>query len=72
MCLGGRPLLKNYRTTLVDPDSPPGAMFKEASNRKQYKLVFSDEFNKDGRTFYPGEDSYWWADVLTEQLLSDC
>lgn len=25
------------------------------------RLVFSDEFNTDGRTFYPGEDPYWEA-----------
>ena len=24
-------------------------------------LVFSDEFNRDGRTFYPGDDPYWEA-----------
>lgn len=24
-------------------------------------LVFSDEFNQDGRTFYPGDDPYWEA-----------
>jgi hypothetical protein len=23
------------------------------------KLVFSDEFNTDGRTFYPGDDPFW-------------
>lgn len=25
------------------------------------QLVFSDEFNVDGRTFYPGDDPYWEA-----------
>lgn len=25
------------------------------------KLVFSDEFNVDGRQFYPGEDPFWTA-----------
>ena len=25
------------------------------------ELVFSDEFNQDGRTFYPGDDPYWEA-----------
>src|SRR5689334_9014996 len=24
-------------------------------------LVFSDEFNQDGRSFYPGDDPYWEA-----------
>lgn len=27
-------------------------------------LVFSDEFNTDGRTFYPGDDPYWEAEDL--------
>ncbi|KAG7451919.1 SKN1-domain-containing protein [Guyanagaster necrorhizus] len=27
----------------------------------QYNLVFSDEFNTDGRTFYSGDDPYWEA-----------
>jgi hypothetical protein len=26
-----------------------------------YDLVFSDEFNVDGRSFYPGDDPYWEA-----------
>lgn len=25
------------------------------------ELVFSDEFNTDGRTFYPGDDPFWEA-----------
>jgi hypothetical protein len=28
---------------------------------KQMQLVFSDEFNTDGRSFYPGDDPYWEA-----------
>ena len=28
------------------------------------KLVFSDEFNQDGRSFYPGEDPFWEAENL--------
>lgn len=28
------------------------------------ELVFSDEFNQDGRTFYPGEDPFWEAGDL--------
>lgn len=26
-----------------------------------YNLVFSDEFEVAGRTFYPGDDPYWEA-----------
>jgi len=25
------------------------------------KLVYSDEFNQEGRSFYPGDDPYWEA-----------
>jgi hypothetical protein len=25
------------------------------------QLVFSDEFEMDGRSFYPGDDPYWWV-----------
>ena len=28
---------------------------------KNWQLIFSDEFNMDGRTFYPGDDPYWEA-----------
>lgn len=50
---------------LIDLDTP-----KEAYNRYSYRdgshmvLVFSDEFNEDGRTFYPGDDPYWEAENL--------
>ena len=27
----------------------------------ELQLIFSDEFNTDGRTFYPGDDPYWEA-----------
>ena len=27
----------------------------------ELQLIFSDEFNNDGRTFYPGDDPYWEA-----------
>ncbi|KAH9476791.1 Beta-glucan synthesis-associated protein KRE6 [Psilocybe cubensis] len=48
---------------LIDKDTP-----REAYTRPSYQdptqdmvLVFSDEFNTDGRTFYPGDDPYWEA-----------
>ena len=34
---------------------------KELHDGSELKLVFSDELNKDGRTFYPGEDTHWEA-----------
>ncbi|KAJ1734018.1 hypothetical protein LPJ61_001288 [Coemansia biformis] len=44
----------------VDPDSPPGLTWTSVENKK-WALVFSDEFEKDGRTFGPGEDPTWEA-----------
>lgn len=47
---------------LVDLDTPSDAYFKnDYVNGKQWQLIFSDEFNVDGRTFYPGDDPYWEA-----------
>lgn len=54
----------------VDPDTPFDAYtmqstytpnIDEDGNGKEFKLVFSDEFNSNGRTFYPGEDPFWEA-----------
>ncbi|KAJ2712142.1 beta-glucan synthesis-associated protein, partial [Coemansia spiralis] len=44
----------------IDPDSPPGLAWTSIEN-KRWPLVFSDEFEKDGRTFGPGEDPTWEA-----------
>ncbi|ESK82846.1 glycoside hydrolase family 16 protein [Moniliophthora roreri MCA 2997] len=47
---------------LIDPDTPPEAYtFKSVHHGRELQLVFSDEFNRDGRTFYPGDDPYWEA-----------
>lgn len=47
---------------LIDVDTPPEARTKEDLLTGQtWQLVFSDEFNLDGRTFYPGDDPYWEA-----------
>ncbi|MCJ1344226.1 hypothetical protein MMC31_002429, partial [Peltigera leucophlebia] len=58
---GKQPLLKNIRTGLIDPDTPKSAMTKKAADGSTLKLVFSDEFNTPGRSFYPGDDPYWTA-----------
>ena len=56
------PLLKNVRRGLIDPDTPSSAMTrKSALDGSTLHLVFSDEFNDDGRTFYEGDDPYWTA-----------
>jgi hypothetical protein len=47
--------------SLIDSDTPSSALTRTGSDGKKYNLVFSDEFNTDGRTFYPGDDPFWEA-----------
>lgn len=47
--------------SLVDDDTPSDVRTRVGSDGRTYNLVFSDEFNRDGRTFYPGDDPYWEA-----------
>ena len=48
--------------SLIDKDTPQDAMtYTSAEDGTQWELVFSDEFNVDGRTFWPGDDPYWEA-----------
>lgn len=44
----------------VDPDSLPEVRAKEFEGR-DFELVFSDEFNRDGRMFKDGSDPRWTA-----------
>lgn len=46
---------------LIDNDTPSEAFTRTGSDGKLYDLVFSDEFNTDGRSFYPGDDAFWEA-----------
>ncbi|KAK7062618.1 hypothetical protein VNI00_000106 [Paramarasmius palmivorus] len=47
---------------LIDVDTPSDAYtFKSLHDGSEMQLIFSDEFNKDGRSFYPGDDPYWEA-----------
>lgn len=47
---------------LIDVDTPQEVRTKQDLLTGQtWQLVFSDEFNLDGRTFYPGDDPYWEA-----------
>ncbi|EEH42350.2 uncharacterized protein PADG_07170 [Paracoccidioides brasiliensis Pb18] len=59
--VGPIPHLQNLRTSLIDPDTPQSVRSITSSSGKQWKLVFSDEFNKDGRTFYDGDDPFFQA-----------
>ncbi|WPH04178.1 Hypothetical protein R9X50_00706600 [Acrodontium crateriforme] len=54
-------LLKNIRTSAIDPDTPASAMTRKDDNGNTQNLVFSDEFNTDGRTFYDEDDPYFQA-----------
>lgn len=53
------PLLKNQRVGLIDPDTPDSVKTKTSHDGTKLNLVFSDEFNRDGRTFYDGDDPYF-------------
>jgi hypothetical protein len=47
---------------LIDIDTPKDAYTKSSWNGgPDMELVFSDEFNVPGRTFWPGDDPYWEA-----------
>jgi beta-glucan synthesis-associated protein KRE6 len=47
---------------LIDIETPSSAYTRPAwTGNTEMELVFSDEFNTDGRTFYPGDDPFWEA-----------
>ncbi|KZP14591.1 glycoside hydrolase family 16 protein [Athelia psychrophila] len=47
---------------LVDSDTPSSAHTTTSyGDGSEWQLIFSDEFNTDGRMFYPGDDLYWEA-----------
>ncbi|KAF9534690.1 glycoside hydrolase family 16 protein [Crepidotus variabilis] len=60
---GQVPLLGNFG--LIDLETPK-QMYTRKSLRDDTEmvLVFSDEFNEDGRSFYPGDDPYWQAEDM--------
>ncbi|KZV65891.1 glycoside hydrolase family 16 protein [Peniophora sp. CONT] len=46
----------------IDPKTPDSAKTKKSFRDGQdWELVFSDEFDTDNRSFYPGDDPYWTA-----------
>ncbi|KIM32094.1 glycoside hydrolase family 16 protein [Serendipita vermifera MAFF 305830] len=48
--------------TLIDKDTPQDAYMKSSLvDGRAMQLVFSDEFEVEGRSFYPGDDPYWEA-----------
>lgn len=46
---------------LIDKDTPQAAYTRTGFDGEAYNLVFSDEFNVEGRTFWPGDDPWWEA-----------
>jgi beta-glucanase (GH16 family) len=46
---------------LVDLATPTAALTRTGNDGEAYTLVFSDEFETPGRTFYPGDDPFWTA-----------
>ncbi|KAF9054075.1 glycoside hydrolase family 16 protein [Panaeolus papilionaceus] len=48
---------------LIDRDTPKEAYRKQSweNPNEEMVLVFSDEFEQEGRTFYPGDDPFWEA-----------
>ncbi|KAI0795085.1 beta-glucan synthesis-associated [Abortiporus biennis] len=57
---GQAPVLFQLPQT-IDPDTPDSVKTRTGFDNEEYELVFSDEFNVDGRTFYPGDDPFWEA-----------
>lgn len=55
------PKLSAIRTELVDPDTPKEYFTRKARDGSDWKLVFSDEFAVEGRTFYEGDEQFWYA-----------
>lgn len=46
---------------LIDSDTPKSAYSFTSKDGTKYSLVFSDEFETEGRTFWPGDDPFWEA-----------
>lgn len=53
--------MRNMRRGLIDPDTPKSAMTRKSATGELLRLVFSDEFNAQNRTFYSGDDPYWYG-----------
>ena len=57
---GQVPVIQGYRG-LIDKDTPANVLTRTGWDGEEYTLVFSDEFEQEGRTFWPGDDPYWTA-----------
>ena len=62
-------MLSAIRQSLIDPDTPQDSLTMEAKDGSNWVLVFSDEFNVEGRTFYEGDDQFFTALIFIMMLL---
>ncbi|KAG1730800.1 glycoside hydrolase family 16 protein [Suillus occidentalis] len=63
-CWNGYPVIPTMTNNygLIDVDTPTSAhTYTSFADSSQWQLVFSDEFEVEGRTFWPGDDPYWEA-----------
>jgi len=58
--------------SLIDPDTPQDVYTRTGFDGHDYELVFSDEFNRPGRSFYPGDDPFWEAVDLWVRYSQSC
>lgn len=65
------PLLSAIRTSLIDPDTPEDAHTHVNKDGDKWTLVFSDEFNVEGRTFYEEDDQFFEAPDLHYDATKD-
>lgn len=58
--------------SLIDKDTPQSALSRVSpADGNSYHLVFSDEFEQEGRTFWPGDDPFWEAMELYYGVTGD-
>jgi beta-glucanase (GH16 family) len=56
---------------MIDPDTPQEFMTRTGfDGNSDWELVFSDEFNEDGRTFYEGDDPFWQGESEFAKRMS--
>jgi beta-glucanase (GH16 family) len=58
-------------TQYIDVATPDSAKARTGFDGQEYELVFSDEFEVDKRTFYPGDDPFWEAVDLQYGAMAD-
>ncbi|CAM0135235.1 unnamed protein product [Umbelopsis sp. WA50703] len=57
--------------SIIDPDTPLAVRTRQSLYGETWNIAFSDEFNQNGRTFYPGDDPFWEAVDLHYWLTDD-